>query len=71
MDSTLAKPEAKPKAKETPRCPQCDSEEFVTKEYDYGIDFETGYSDSGTIARCLKCGFQGEIEEFLGFESEG
>jgi len=56
------------KLEETPRCPQCSSEEFVTKEYDYGKDPETGYSDSGTVARCLKCGFQGEIEEFFGWE---
>jgi hypothetical protein len=45
-------------------CPECGSDEFDAREYDYGRDPETGYSDSGVRATCLECGHDADIEDF-------
>jgi len=45
-------------------CPECGSEEFSVRDYDYGKDPETGYSDSGVRATCLECGHSADIEDF-------
>lgn len=44
-------------------CPDCGSEDFRTEQYDFGMDPETGYRDSGVRAHC-RCGFSAEIGDF-------
>lgn len=46
-------------------CPECESEEFSTSPYDFGMDQETGYRDSGVRAGCSKCGHDADIEDFM------
>ena len=46
------------------RCPECNSENFVTAAYDHGVDPETGYHNAGVRACCLDCGHEADVEDF-------
>ncbi len=46
------------------KCPECNSEHVSHFEYDFGVDQETGYRDSGERAKCLDCRFEAESDEF-------
>ncbi len=43
-------------------CCECGSDDFDVRPYDFGMDRETGYSDSGERATCRNCGFSGEFD---------
>jgi hypothetical protein len=49
-------------------CPECGSEEFFQRPYDFGRDPETGYHDSGVRATCHKCSHDADIEDFQHLE---
>src|SRR5450755_2467479 len=40
-------------------CPQCSGENLGSGTYDYGIDRDTGYADSGERYHCRDCGAAG------------
>jgi hypothetical protein len=53
-----------PEAEELPettiaRCPECGGQDFDVREYDFGVDLETGYHDAGLRFYC-RCGATGE-----------
>ena len=45
-------------------CPRCGCPEFSIRTYDYGVDPETGYMDSGVIAKCAGCDAEADVEDF-------
>ena len=49
---------------DTMRCPRCDCPEFAVESYDFGIDPDTGYRNSGVRARCASCGLEADVEDF-------
>jgi hypothetical protein len=46
------------------RCPRCDCPRYIIASYDFGIDQETGYNDSGEMAICAHCGFEAIAQDF-------
>jgi hypothetical protein len=53
------------KAASGPFCPQCSSSEVSLRPFDFGVDAETGYHDTGERYSCVNCGSTGEAGELL------
>ncbi len=45
-----------------PRCSLCNSANVSIESYDFAVDRETGYSDSGEVIHCLDCGARERYE---------
>jgi hypothetical protein len=52
-----------PETPAPPACPRCLGENLEYRTYDYGIDRETGYADSGERYYCRDCGATGDISD--------
>ena len=51
-------------------CPMCEGENLRVKQYDFGIDNETGYLDFGWWFKCEDCKAEGEYKTWdLGRET--